>query len=101
MDVLLLHDAARPGARPDARDTLIQAQAVYAALTELGHRVSIYPVTDDLDALVQRLTASKPNLIFNRVAALAGSDATAVAVPALLDGLGVPYTGSRAAGVAP
>jgi D-alanine-D-alanine ligase len=79
---------------------LIQAHAVYAALTELGHRVSMYPVTDDLDALVQRLTASKPNLIFNLVEALAGSDATAVAVPALLDGLGVPYTGSRAAGVA-
>ena len=100
MDVLLLHDTARPGARPDARDTLIQAQAVYAALTELGHHVATYPVTDDLDALVQRLTASKPNLIFNLVEALAGSDATAVAVPALLDGLGVPYTGSRAAGVA-
>jgi D-alanine-D-alanine ligase len=100
MNVLLLHDAARPGARPDARDTLIQAHAVYAALTELGHTVAIHPVTDDLNALVQRLTATRPHLIFNLVEALAGSDATAVAVPALLDGLGVPYTGSRAPGVA-
>src|SRR5262245_44816540 len=100
MEILLLHDAARPGARPDVRDTLIQAQAVHAALIELGHRVAIYPVTNDLDALAQRLTDTRPDLVFNLVEALAGSDATAVAVPALLDGLGVPYSGSRAAGMA-
>src|SRR5262245_47892535 len=100
MDVLLLHDFARPGARPDVRDTLVQAGAVHAALTELGHRVTVYPVTNDLDALVKRLTDTRPNVIFNLVEALAGSDATAVAVPALLDGLGVPYTGTRAAGMA-
>jgi len=100
MDILVLHDAGLPGARPDAQDTLIQAQTVRAALTELGHTVTVYAVTDDLGALVHRLTAAAPNLIFNLVESLAGSDATAVAVPALLDGLGLNYTGSRAAGVA-
>jgi D-alanine-D-alanine ligase len=100
MDILLLHDAALPGARPDAQDTLIQAQAVHAALTDLGHTVAIHAVTDDLAALVQRLTAARPNLIFNLVETLAGSDATAVAVPALLDGLGLHYTGSRTAALA-
>ena len=100
MDILLLHDAALPGARPDLQDTLIQAMAVHAALTELGHAAEIVPVSDDLGALAKRLIASRPSLIFNLVEALAGSDATAVAVPALLDGLGVRYTGSRTAGLA-
>jgi D-alanine-D-alanine ligase len=100
MDILLLHDAALPGARPDLQDTLIQANAVHAALTELGHSAAILPVCDDLGALAKRLTASRPSLIFNLVEALAGSDATAVAVPALLDGLGIRYTGSRAASMA-
>src|SRR5262249_45011239 len=50
--------------------------------------------------LVRRLTTRRPALVFNLVESLAGSDATAVAVPALLDGLGIRYTGSRAASIA-
>ena len=43
---------------------------------------------------------SRPDLVFNLVESLAGSDATAVAVPAMLDGHGIRYTGSRAASTA-
>ncbi len=100
MDILLLHDAVPADAPPDALDTLVQAKAVHAALTELGHAAAILPVNDDLGALAKTLTASRPTLIFNLVESLAGSDATAVAVPALLDGLGLRYTGSRAASIA-
>jgi D-alanine-D-alanine ligase len=100
MDILLLHDTVSATARPDAQDTLNQAMAVHAALTELGHAAEILAISNDLGALVERLTASRPGLIFNLVESLAGSDATAVAVPALLDGLGVRYTGSRAASLA-
>lgn len=100
MKILLLHDAVSPTARPDAQDTLIQAAAVHTALVELGHTAQILAVGDDLGALVKQLTASRPSLVFNLVESLAGSDATAVAVPALLDGLGVRYTGSRAASTA-
>jgi D-alanine-D-alanine ligase len=100
MNILLLHDAVPPDAPPDAQDTLLQARAIEAALTELGHTVAVHPVTSDLDALAQRLAARTPALVFNLVESLAGSDATAVAVPALLDGVGIPYTGSRAASLA-
>jgi D-alanine-D-alanine ligase len=97
MDILLLHDTVSATARPDAQDTLNQAMAVHAALTELGHAAEVLAISDDLGALLKRLTASRPGLIFNLVESLAGSDATAVAV---LDGLGVRYTGSRAASLA-
>lgn len=100
MDILILHDAVSPTAPPDLQDTVIQAEAVHAALTELGHGATIVPVSDDLGELAKRLTATPPTLIFNLVESLAGSDATAVAVPALLDGLGLRYTGSRAASIA-
>ncbi len=100
MHVLLLHDAVSPTARPDAQDTLVQAAAVRAALTELGHTTEVLAVDDDLGALSKRLCAIAPDLVFNLVESLAGSDATAVAVPAMLDGLGVRYTGSRAASIA-
>ena len=100
MNVLLLHDAVSPTARPDAQDTLVQAAAVRAALTELGYAPEVLAVGDDLGALNQRLVASRPDLVFNLVESLAGSDATAVAVPAMLDGHGIRYTGSRAASTA-
>ena len=100
MNILLLHDAVPPTARPDAQDTLVQAAAVREALGELGHDARVFAVGDDLGALTRRLTASRPDLVFNLVESLAGSDATAVAVPALLDGYGIRYTGSRAASMA-
>jgi D-alanine-D-alanine ligase len=39
-------------------------------------------------------------MVFNLVESLFGSDACAVSVPALLDGLGIPYTGAPASSVA-
>ena len=100
MEILLLHDDVPIDAPPDVQDTVIQARAVHAALTELGHTAQILAVSDDLGALASRLAATRPSLIFNLVESLAGSDATAVAVPALLDGLGLRYTGSHATGMA-
>ena len=100
MHILLLHDAVSPRGRPDARDTLVQASAVRDALAELGHTPEVIAVGDDLGALSKRLIAARPDLVFNLVESLAGSDATAVAVPAMLDGHGIRYTGSRAAGTA-
>lgn len=100
MNVFLLHDAVPPAARPDAQDTLVQAAAVREALIALGHTPHVLAVDDDLGALSKRLGESKPDLVFNLVESLAGSDAIAVAVPAMLDGLGIPYTGSRAASIA-
>src|SRR5262249_4171573 len=100
MDVLLLHDAVPASAPPDSLDTLVQARAVSAALVDLGHAIDVWTVDGDLSELARRLAARRPSLVFNLVESLAGSDAAAVSVPALLDGLGIRYTGSRASSIA-
>ena len=100
MHVLLLHNAVSASAPPEAQDTLVQADAVRAALVELGHTTEVRAIDDDLGALARLLRDTRADLTFNLVESLAGSDAAAVALPALLDGLGVRYTGSRAAAMA-
>ena len=49
--------------------------------------------TLDLADLRCRLEEIRPDVAFNRVESLGGSDRTAAAVPMLLDALGLPYTG--------
>ncbi len=100
MHVLLLHNAVSASAPPDAQDTLVQAEAVRAALVELGHTTDVRAIDADLGALALLLRDTRADLIFNLVESLAGSDAAAVALPALLDGFGMRYTGSRAAAMA-
>ncbi len=100
MQILLLHDAVAADAPPEAQDTLQQVTAVSAALKQLGHSIATFAVSDDFAALITRLREAPPTLVFNLVESIAGYDAAAVAVPALLDGLGVAYTGTRCANMA-
>ncbi len=100
MKVLMLHDAVPATAPPDAQDTLVQAAAVSAALGSLGHDVVVYALDGDLPRMRRAIEQARPQLIFNLVESIAGSDAAAVGAPALIDGLGVPYTGSPAAAIA-
>lgn len=100
MKVLMLHDAVPTTAPPDAQDTLVQAAAVSAALESLGHDVVVYALDGDLPRMRRAIEQQRPQLIFNLVESIAGSDAAAVGAPALIDGLGVPYTGSPAAAIA-
>ena len=100
MEVLILHDAVAADAPPDAQDTLVQVDAVARALRKRGHRCDVDATDGDLEALAARLRAHRPERVFNLVESLAGSDAAAIAVPALLDGLGIAYTGSPAAAIA-
>ena len=98
--VLILHDAVAADAPPDAKDTLVQVDAVAAALCARGHACEALPIDGDLRTLAARLRARPPERVFNLVESLQGSDAAAVAVPALLDGLGIRYTGSASAAIA-
>jgi len=97
MHVLLLHEAVAHDAPPESQDTLAQATGLRCALAELGHRCEVLPIDAELGALAQQLTSRPPDCVFNLVESLAGYDAVAVAVPALLDALGIRYTGSPTA----
>ena len=98
--VAILYDASAASGRPDSSDTLIEARAIAAALAELGYDSVELPVTLDLGALERALGERRPTLAFNLVESLAGRGQLLSAVPALLDSLGVPYTGCSAQSLA-
>src|SRR3546814_19005827 len=86
----VLHGAAAD--RPDETDTIVTAEAVSAALQRLGYDSEILHLGIDLSVLT-RLTAARPALVFNLVAALDGDSARAQPAPAALDHSGLPSNG--------
>ena len=95
MRVVILHNAIPPDARESEQDTLVQVEAVRAALLSRGHEVSELACTLDLETCRTRLIQAQPTVVFNLVEGLGGADRLAVLAPALLDALRIPYTGNR------
>jgi D-alanine-D-alanine ligase len=91
-----------PEATPvqDARDRLVleddleAVAAVEACLRELGHAPVRLPLDDDVADLVCRLRRLAPDLVFNLCESFRGRSLALMHVPALLDRLGLPYTGN-------
>ncbi len=100
MRLLVLTQAVGPQSSPDERDVLDQATLVAGALERLGHQVTRGEATADLGALRRRLAGDTPDLVFNLVESLAGEDELIALVPALLEALALPFTGSCAAALA-
>jgi D-alanine-D-alanine ligase len=76
---------------------------VSAGLKRLNHGVSVIPfqpVRRDLSAFALDLVRLKPDLVFNLVEHMDGDRRRSARVPALLDTLRIPYTGSSARGIA-
>jgi D-alanine-D-alanine ligase len=94
--IVLLHDAAAAAGRPDSSDTLLEAQAIAAALATLGYETVTLPVGLDLAALQQSLRELAPHAVFNLVESIEGRGRLLHLVPALLESLGVPFTGCSA-----
>jgi D-alanine-D-alanine ligase len=94
MNVTLLYNDASHDATIDERDVLVQRDAVCAALRRLGHEVALLACTLDLDAIRGRLLTTRPDLVFNLVEALGGTDRLAPVATLMLESLGFPFTGS-------
>jgi D-alanine-D-alanine ligase len=99
MRVVIAHNAVAEGDSPDERDVLVQTQSVAAALAELGHEPICLPCTLDLAEVKARLEHLRPDLVFNLVESLAGTGRLIHLVPALLDAMGIAYTGACAEAV--
>ncbi len=93
MLVAILHNAVADDAPADERDVLVQAACVADALGRLGHGSVLVPVTLDLESLRRSLAELRPGVAFNLVESLGGTDRLCAAVPALLESLGLPFTG--------
>jgi D-alanine-D-alanine ligase len=94
MRVAILHNAVASGDSQSDRDVLVQIDSVRQSLARLGHTFELVPVTLDLESLVRRLPESRPDVVFNLVESLGGSDRLAFMAPAVLDLFGLAYTGS-------
>lgn len=94
MKIAVLHDRVAAGAAADELDTLEQVEAIRAVAARLGHDVVTGPVDLDLHRARERLIAARLDLVFNLVETLDGTGRLIHLVPAMLDHLGLPYTGS-------
>ncbi len=94
MRVAIFHNAVSSEDSAADQDVLVQAAAVAEALSRLGHEWTQVACTLDLAAARERLVAASPDVVFNLVESLGGSDWMAGAAAALLDSLDLPYTGS-------
>lgn len=94
--VALLYDADAESGRPDSSDTLVEARAIAAALALLGYDTAPLPVTLDLGAAERALRKLAPHAVVNLVESLAGRGELVSVVPALLESLGLPFTGCSA-----
>lgn len=97
MRVVLLHDAVSANARADELDTLVQIDAVGQALTEMGHVCSAVAFHLDMSGTVDSIRRERPDLVFNLVESVEGRGSLIHLAPALLDTMGVPYTGAPTA----
>jgi D-alanine-D-alanine ligase len=94
MNIVLLHtqDALEPPVDP-------VLDQIKGALQESGHECRLLAVNDQVEPLVKSLTENKPDLIFNLAESFAGRSALESNVAALLNLLGLRYTGSSPAGL--
>lgn len=88
-------DAPRFGAAEDGAAEYEEAatvERIAAALTRLGHVVELFPFRKDL---LERLARQQPDVVFNIAEGWSGRNRESL-VPAILEFLGIPYTGSDA-----
>jgi D-alanine-D-alanine ligase len=97
---IVLHQAVDPGAPPDEQEVLSTVSSVARALRVQGWHTETLVLTADLAAAIAALARDPPDLVFNLVDSLGGADALAVAAPALLQHLGLRFTGARLAAYA-
>lgn len=94
MDVIVLHSEVAADGSEDEIDTLVQADAVCKALESLGHSASTMALGLDLRETAARLASVRPRFVFNLVETVEGSGRLIHLAPALLDHMGIDYTGS-------
>jgi D-alanine-D-alanine ligase len=97
MRVAFLYNRAKEDPAGYVEDDVPSRSPVVLALKELGHTVLPVACTLDLAAVRRRLVRTKPDVVFNRVESLGGSDALMAAVTLLLDAMQIPYTGNSSA----
>ena len=93
MHAAILHETIGPDARADERDALVQVEAIATALHDLACTITVHSVGLNLDRLRGWLRRERPHVVVNLVEALGGHGRLIHLVPALLEAVGVAFTG--------
>lgn len=97
MRIAVLHDEPPGDPRPDEQDTQQQARAVAGRLEESGHAVARLALGLDLAAAGRTLRDLGPDVVVNLVESVGGSGRLIHLAPALLEALGLRFTGAGSA----
>jgi D-alanine-D-alanine ligase len=97
MRVAFLYNRSSEDPAHAAEDEVPARSPVVAAIKRLGHELTPIACTLDLAAVRRRLLRAKPDVAFNRVESLGGSDSMMAAITLLLDAMQIPYTGNSSA----
>lgn len=93
MNIVILHNAVSSDDSPEDLDTLTQVRSIADSLCRLGYRPRAVPCTLDLAALRDTLGECRPQLVFNLVESLGGTDSLSYLASAVLDSLGAALHG--------
>src|SRR5881296_3946421 len=83
-----------PAGNPDDEDVIVEVIAVEGSLKRLGHTPSRIYVEDDIGPVAGWTRAHPDGVVFNLCESFRGSNLAHMNMPALLELLGVAYTGS-------
>ncbi|MFW5734285.1 MAG: D-alanine--D-alanine ligase family protein [Oceanidesulfovibrio sp.] len=90
----VVHSDVGATPRPDDMDTLIQAEAVAAGLTNSGHEVLLLPARQPVRHVLEELDRKRVELVFNLVETLGGTSESAYLLPSALEQASLPFTGA-------
>ncbi len=94
MKIVILHNQLSSEAKADEADVMEQVELVHHCLIDLGHQVQILPLSLNLEAGRDMLLKAEPDLVFNLVESFVNKGELVYLAPALLDALGLKYTGT-------
>lgn len=94
MKVVVLHDRLSPSARADELDGMVQVRACCDALGRLGGHAEVLAFDLDLSRAADELRRRSPDVVFNLVESVEGAGRLIHLAPALLESLGIAYTGA-------
>jgi D-alanine-D-alanine ligase len=80
-----------------SRDEVVDQVA--QALSSGGHKVSLLGINSDISELMKKLEEQKPDIVFNLCETFGGKDSSEMHVTAILELLGVRFTGTGPAGM--
>jgi D-alanine-D-alanine ligase len=100
MRVLVLHSDVGDNPPPDELETVETARAIAEALAGRGHETALAAFHPDPAVIRAQIAETRAEAVFNMVESVYGLGALAPMAPAMLESVGLPYTGCGSAAMA-